>query len=104
MREPPRRGGRQGARKQNYGGSLPGIHQDPFGVGGFGGMNADPWKNPMHPQRKSSGESRSRVLYDRSGNEVVVKPRKRKKKQSSQPQQSGGMQMMGIPKNMRWMF
>jgi len=87
MREPPRRGGGRGARKQNYGGTLPGIHQDPFGVGGFGGMNANPWNNPAHPEPRAA-----------------PRKKRRKRRAAPQPRQSGGMQMMGIPKHMRWMF
>lgn len=81
-------------RKQKYGGALPsgsmGYPTDPFGVGGFGGMNANPWNNPMQPEPRQA-------------------PRKRRKKRrapaNQPPRRSGGnVGMMGIPKHMRWMF
>ena len=81
-------------RKQNYGGSVVGGG-DPFGVGGMGGpFGGRGISNPFAPPRPAPA------------------PRRKKRKKSAPARRApprrqssgGGVDMMGIPKHMRWMF
>ena len=74
-------------RKQNYGGSVMGGG-DPFGMGQMG--------NPFAPSRPEPAPRRPRR---KKAKKQKAAPRRR-----SQPRQSSGGGMMGIPKDLRWMF
>jgi hypothetical protein len=69
---------------------LPQVAQDPFGVGGFGSMHRVMQSDPFHelPRRNP------------------VAPPKKKRRRSPRRESSGGsgMDMMGIPDHMKWMF
>jgi hypothetical protein len=94
MREPEpgsRRRGGGGA-----GGMMMAPPKDPFGVGGFGGggglhgmMGADPFRE-FPPRRAPSQDA----------------PRKKRRKRQTvhREPRRGGMDMMGIPDSMKWMF
>lgn len=91
MQPGPERGPRRAPQRGGgYGMSLPQVAQDPFGVGGFGSMHRVMQSDPFHelPRR----------------NPVAPPKKKRRKSPRREPSGGSGMDMMGIPDHMKWMF
>jgi len=91
MQPGPERGPRRASAPMGgMGMRMPQVQQDPFGVGGFGNLHRVMVSDPFHelPRR----------------NPVAPPKKKRRKNPHRESSGGSGMDMMGIPDHMKWMF